>query len=486
MHDPEAVLPVTVGQLLSDLVDKDYSARATERSFWRRADRARHNFARGVDADGRAIMPAHPAETADRYATRLAMAIARPYVRSIINRYNDFVTRHEVERPDGGPQYDAIVKDATGNGKSLESLMKERLRKAQVEGVSYLLCDSLRPEAYPTAAAAASAGQRGVIRAVDADSVLASREVDGIVTQALILLSDMDGDFLWNVDSRAMQRISIDTKGDTWKTWKVTNVGEEIPHNYKGCPLVALNPEIDEGSDESQAAPIAESMRRICNLDSWHFEELQNITFTTTVLLGISAESVKNVEIGPGKVLCLPAEQGGSNPSIGKISADVSQADSLRRALADETKEMYRAAGLAAGNPLEVGQPESGVAKAFAFDEVAARLKALADAAEAAENLAIRRLANDGGWTYPGDAQWPDEFDAADLGVELERVIRLESASAPRVLVESAWRDYAEVAHSLSGEEKARLESELAGASARSTEVAASPFINPISRTAET
>lgn len=430
-------------------------------------------------------MPQHPAETGARYATRLHMAIARPYVRSIINRFNDFVTRHEVQRAKPSGAYEKILDDATGNGMSLDELMKKQLRKAQVEGVSYLLCDSLRPESFPTAAASVSAGQRGVIRAIDADMVLSHKSIDGIVTQALILLEDFNGYFLWNVDSQNVQRINLDSTDGNRNSWEVTEVLEAMPHNYGGCPLVALRPEIDDGSAESQAAPIAESMRRICNLDSWHFEELQNITFTTTVLLGVDAASVQDVAVGPGKALCLPQVPGGSLPSVAKISADTAQADSIRRALDNEAREMYRAAGLASGNPTEVGQPESGVAKAFAFDEIAARLKALADAAENAENLAIYRLATDAGWTYPGDAQWPDEFDAPDLAAELDLVIRLESAGAPRVLVENAWRAYAQISQQLDGSALARLDQELSDATKISQEISESPFISNSTRGTE-
>jgi len=474
------VLPLVAGKTLGDFLHPGYAAASTARAFWRHSHKAAHNYAGGVDAAGQSILPPHPNETESRFTQRKTAAIARPYCRSILSRFNDFVTRHDVVRAKAAGPYAAFIDDATGNGVSLDRLLKRALRRAQIEAASYLLCDALRPEQFPTAAAAQAAGQRGVVRLISADAILDWREVDGEIVEAAILLEDVTGFFIWNVDRSHVQRVEVE--GDrhaAWSGWKIANVFEAQTHTYGACPLVRLRPEFDEedgGNGDSQAAPIAESQRRICNFESWHWEELRNITFTTTVLLGVDPQTVKDVAIGPGKALCVPQAPGGSLPQVGKIAADTAQAQSLRDAVRDEIREVYRAAGLAAGNPEEVGAPESGVAKAFRFDEVAAKLKALADACEAAENGIVERLAKDGGWAYPGDANWPDEFDAPDLAAELDDVIRLESSHAPAVLVEQAWRDYAALAFSLDAAQTARLEAELTEASERKAEARENPF----------
>jgi hypothetical protein len=158
--------------------------------------------------------------------------------------------------------------------------------------------------------------------------------------------------------------------------------------------------------------------------------------------------------------LCLPGN-GSVAPGVAKISADTAQAESIRKSLAYEFGELYRAAGLAPGNPTEAGQPESGVARAFAFNEVEAALAGLAEAAERAENLAVRRLSADAGFPYPGDADWPDDFAPADLAADLEYTIRVITSPLPVVLKDEQVRRFAGNAYALKPEQLAALSAEL-------------------------
>lgn len=445
-----------------------YSAQAQARGFWRHSDRARWNYATGIDASGAPILSPHerePQGTKSRFERRQRQAIVRPYTRSIIDRFTDHVCRHEATRPEPSGTYGKLVEDATGNGTTLPKLMRRALRRAQVEGVSYLLADSSSEGLFTTAAEAAAAGKRPVLRLVPADQVLWWREWQGELVEALILFRDRDGKpFGWLVSDREQTRITLgqDKTGAT----VVVEIQPPTPHKYGGCPLVRLMPDLGGEGDEdcagesSQAAPIAESQKRICLLDSLLLEEIQSITFTTTVLLGVSADQVKDVAVGPGMALCLPGGTG-SQPGVDKISADTAQAESIRKSLGYELGELYRAAGLAPGNPIEVGQPESGVSKAFAFNEVEARLAALADAAEHAENLAIRRLSADGAFPYPGDSDWPDDFAPADLAADLEYTIRVLTSPLPQVIKDEQVRRYAGEAFDLQPEQQQELNAEL-------------------------
>lgn len=445
-----------------------FDAQATARAFWRWSDRARWNYATGTDAAGRAILAAHerePQGLGGRYERRRAQAIVRPYTRSIIDRYNDHVCREEAVRPGAAGEYGLLMADATGTGTGMPALMRRALRRAQVDGVAYLLADSSSAGAFASAAAAQAAGKRPVVRLVTADQVLWWRDWQGEVVEALVLFVDSDGrPFAWLVDRTTQTRIDLD-RGENGAL-QVSAVGPSESHSYGGCPLVRLLPDLGgEGDGDcvgetSQAAPIAESQKRICLLDSLLLEEIQAITFTTTVLLGVSSDQVKEVPVGPGYALCLPAT-GGSIPQVGKVSADTAQAESIRKSLSYELGELYRAAGLAPGNPTEAGQPESGVARAFAFNEVEARLAALADAAEHAENLVVRRLAADASFPYPGDADWPDDFAPADLVADLELTLRTLTSPLPRVLKNEQVQRYARGAYDLSPEQLAALEEQL-------------------------
>lgn len=456
-----------------------YAAQATARDFWRRSNRSRWDYSAGHDAGGREILPQHERELPDRFKRRSAQAIPRKYVGPILDRYNDHVCRGKVVRQGTGAVYDKIKADADGAGTSLDQFMRRALRSAQTEGLTYLLADANVDGAYATAADEIAAGRRPILRRISADGVPWWRDWQGQVMEAIVLLTDRDGStFGWYVTETTTQRISIDPKEG-----KVTNIEPPRQHTYGGCPLVRLVPLFDDDSDvgdDSQAAPLAEIQKLILNLDSLHHEELYGSTFTTPVFLGVSAEEVKDVIVGPGKGLALPGSDG-RTPALGKLGADPAQAQSLREATIGWVRELYRIAGLSPGNPTETGAPESGVAKAFAFNEVETRLAALADAAEAAENLSMQRMAKSWGFAYQA-ADWPDSFDVQTLADELETVIRITTSQLPDVLKDNAVRSFADHQFKLSPDEKTQLDEQLV----EPIEPPANPFAPPPGRMAGT
>ncbi len=462
-----------------------YAKQATARSFWRRAYWATHEFPSGVDAGGQPILPAHPRETDDRYTRRLSMSMARKYARAIVDRYNDHANRVPAKRPDVAGPYADLLLDATGSGMPLPVLMRRAMRWAQIERACYLLADANEAGVYVSAGQEAAAGKRGILRLVRADNVINWRDWQGQPVEALVTFSDRSGSlFAWYVTETFVQRIDYVIKDSAER---VTVINEPQAHAYGGCPLVRNEPEADDGSDDapldSQCAPLADSMKRLLNIDSWLLEELQSATFTVPVFLGVDKDQVAEVVVGAGKALCIPGS-GDKTPALGKLGADPVQAESLRTSIAAEIAELYRVAGLSPGNPTEAAQPESGVAKAFAFNEVEAKLSAIADATEHAENLAVRRLAAGFGWQYPGDADWPDSFATPDLAVELETAIRTVTSPLPQVLKDEQTRRYAQAAFTLSPEQAKALDDQLIENAKATQDRAADPFVNPPGRMA--
>lgn len=477
----------TAGEALE--VHPLYASQRAARSFWRRSDAARYDYATNLDAAGNAILPQHNREPNDNYLRRRRTAIARAYVRPIIDRYNDFVNREPAQRPDAedGTPYAQLLDDADGDGTPLASLMRRALRKAQVDAVSYLLADSNVTETFPSAAAEIAAGKRGIIRVIDPDQLVWWRVWNGHIVEAVICFQDRDGnDFAWYVTETTTQRIDLKRneklQASTTAQLTITTIHPPTPHTYGGCPLVPLSPIMtDDASlgEDSQASPIAEGQKRICNIDSWLHEEIMGATFTVTVFLGVSADQIKDVTVGPGQAMCLPSASGTGNPAVGKIGADPAQAASLLATLERETKELYRVAGLSPGNPLESGAPESGVSKAFAFNEIEAKCSSLADAAELAENTIIQRISSGYNFEYPGDADWPDEFSVADLGDELAKLLQMQSAALPPVLERAQIQRIANVGFSLDDDQKAELATELDAQQDFNLKVQQSKVVNP-------
>lgn len=477
----------TPGQPLQ--LHESYKARKQARNFWRRAYWSGPNFAAGKDAIGSQLLPKHERETEDRYTRRLTQAIVRRYPRYIIDRYNDHANRVPAERPESTGPYGQLLADATGSGLSLPRLMRKAMRMAQIQAEAYLLADFNMAGVFLTAADEAAAGKRGIIQLVKPDQVVWWSDWHGQVDSAVITFCDREGkDFAWYVTATTQQRVQLERKENELK---VVGADDEQKHNFKGCPLVRLVPEwddeVDGGDDsldsfDSQVAPLAESQKRILNIDSWLLEELQGSTFTTPVFLGVDPDQMANAVVGVGKGLAIPGGAGGT-PSLDKLGADPAQAESLRVSLDREVKELYRAAGLSSGNPTETAQPESGVAKAFAFNEVEARLSALADAAEDAENLVVKRLSSGSGWSYPGDANWPDSFATPDLVEDLEFTIRTITAPLPQVIKDQQVKTYAAEAYKFTPDQNAALETQMAAQQQQVQDDAENPFVNPPKQT---
>lgn len=445
----------------------DFSRQAKARSFWRRSDKAAWDYC-GVstssityDASGIwPILPRHERETLPRYERRKAQAIARGYQRQILDRFSDHVFRVPAARPDAVGEYGKLMADADGAGTKLPDLVKRALRRAQTEGPCYLLADSNQQAVYATKADEIAAGKRGVVTIVGADQVVWWRMWRGVVMEAIILLCDRDGeDYAYYVTETTAQRVNIQIKEGQIQP-VVISVEDEIPHSYGGCPLVAMVPQFgedDSPGNTSQGAPLAESIKRICNIESWLLEETQAVTFTTQVFIGVNADQVKSVEAGPGMAVCLESP----GASIDKLTADPAQAESLRSTLERETTELYRAAGITAFSPTQAQQPESGVAKAFAFNEIEAKLSALAQAAQTAENLTVKRLSSGNGWPYPGDTSYPANFALPDLADELDYVIRMTTSDLPAILKDKSIREFSQMSFRLNKEEQVELDAQL-------------------------
>ena len=106
--------------------------------------------------------------------------------------------------------------------------------------------------------------------------------------------------------------------------------------------------------------------------------------------------------------------------------------------------------------------PESGVAKAFRFNDLAANLSALADAVQDAHNAIMARICVGNGEAFPGKAAYPDDFEMPDYASEMTTLIQTVATSAlPGVIRQVAVRQFASRNLSLSDEEQAELEAQL-------------------------
>lgn len=386
------------------------------------------------------LLPRHENESETRHRRRRESAIVRPLVRHLVDRYVDHVCRHGKHVVAEGKAAE-FVGDATGLGKSLHTVTREALTCALVQGVAYGLVDNEAGGAYRSVAHAESAGARPIVRHVNPAQVLWERVWDGKVVAAIVSLEDRSGrPFLWAVDETESFRVELSGDPEAQSSWRVESVGERSAHGYGGCPLVRIE---HGGATSPEAGPWCDAQQRFAVFESLLQEELYGVTFTTHVFSNVSPETLAGVTIGSGKGICLPPHETGASPSVQKLSADVSQAGSLRDQLIYEVAELYRSAGLLAGVATQVGQPESGVARAFAFNEIEARLASLAELAEGFELRLCALAASAFGFAPPEKIAWPREFAPLDLQAAVAAAGQLKINGAPQVLIAAAWEKIA-------------------------------------------
>ena len=318
------------------------------------------------------------------------------------------------------------------------------------------------------------------------DSVVWWRDIDGILAEALVLLVNENGDkFARFYDAKATVDVELnqekDDKSEGITVLKVVKVNPPKPHKYGACPLVRLRPMFDDDEDgeaspgESQISPLAELNQAITNYLSLLNTEIYDCTFSQWIASGVAASQVKDVEVGNNRIICMPDPLA----KFASIGADPAQAESIANRINETQTELYRLAGVSTGDPLAgPGAPESGAAKAFRFNDLAANLAALADACEDAENAVMQRLFTAAGETYPGDVKYPDDFDMPDLAAELEGVIRVVTASAlPEIIKAKLVTRFADRNLALDDDEEAELAQQLKDG----PPVSADPF-NPTNR----
>jgi hypothetical protein len=426
----------------------EYDELQQARAFWRASYRGGRKYRDALDAEGQPVLIPHESEQASSagYKRRKRVTTPTGYCGPIVRRYNDFVWRRDPSVPEyvDGSVYAMLMDDATGTGVSMPGLLRKRLMRAQIDGASYVLIDSTMPRDAGQAVSEAEARARGyriVLRPIDAGSVLWFDD-----DNALVLMHDDAGQrFARHYNSTTMQDFTL--RKDSLI---VATAGEQIAHRIAGLPLVAMQPMLDDES-ESQVAPLAESQKAIFNFRSLLSEELYANTFTQWVLFGMPPDESKQsgVQYGAKRIFCVSDPQG----KMDRIGSEVEQAESLRRQIEQEMAELYRVAGVDGGNPTQSGAPESGVAKAFRFNDLSANLAAMADAVQRCWNTIMRRACGTVGETYPGDVKFPDDFAPPDYGQELVELINSMNSNLPPVIKRKTADRFVDRNLSLSDEE---------------------------------
>lgn len=439
-----------------------YNQARTRRKFWELSYQCYGpSYSRGVDGEGVPILRQHEREEDDDYKRRVQTAVPICMVGPILRRFNDFVFRKPAITDD---QFDEFYADVDGQSTDSEEFMIAGTLEAQIQGVSYILVDGTSNGEEKSQAQAETDGDRVVWRHVTADQVIQWRWFNGQLVEAAFLQMDKQGnDFVVWMNDTEVQRtpvtIKVNDGGLLITVPKDTEghliLGEVMSHGHASIPLIPIKPNF--GLQLSQAAALSEMQKSVARLRSLLDEEIANNTFTQTYVIGESAANVQRLTVGTKEAVFFP------NPltKVDHKGADPAQADSIRRSIDADVQELHRTAGIAS-DAGEAGPVESGVAKAFKFNDLAAILKSLATAAEQAQRKAEKLTAVVLG--IPDDyapVVYPDEFLMPIYEKELNEVIIAIQSPIPQVLKKQAVNRFVTRNSNLNEEDKLKLEQQI-------------------------
>ena len=467
---------VIVGKLLP--VEPSYQGDQVARAFWRLSYRTGRDYVKGQDANAQPILIQHESEDAQGFSRRVRTVKPRNFVGPIIRRYNDFVWRRKPERAGTDPDTVAFLSDVDGHGKDMDTYLKESLLNSEVERESFTLVAGrgIEPDApaqVTNLATMLSGGVGPALVRYDADAAVWWDDSHSGSLEKVMLITNSDkvknedGTTVNKVTVRYYDRdcfVDIECKAVMTRSdgLTVTAIGEEVAHGYGALPVVRLRPVFDPlagGPGESQAAPIAESQQAILNMLSLRNEELTNVTFTLMAIFGVSETDVGKVVIGSNRLITINNDKA----HVEKLGAEPAHAATIQAAIEDETKNLYRQAGL--GHDMNgTAKVESGIAKAFKFNDLAATLAALADAVEKAENQIWKLLAK---WGMKGEespTKYADDFNIPEFDEELKALSdALVSQDLPVVIRRKLVDRFAGRNLQLSPEEAEEMEDEMEG-----------------------
>jgi hypothetical protein len=447
---------------------QSYADDAIARAFWRESYRVSRRYIKSQDANGQSMLVPHEREDATGFSRRQRVTKPRNFVGPIIRRYNDFVWRRTAERGLSGQAAD-FAKNVDGSETSIDTFLKNALLVAQVERETYLLCDTKSKDGKVTSsitmsqAQAKAAGMRPVLTRIDADAVPWWMDNSGGTLVECIVLIDSKHARWYGETTYIDLTLSTEAAGqEEGKAGKrIESVGAELKHGYSSNPIERMRPSFDPlggGPGESQTSPLAESQQGIVQYLSLINEEIYNVTFSQWVAMGVSAEQLKELMANSNRILTIPDPNG----KLQAIGADPAQAATIAARIVDETENLYRTAGVnidASGGSLA----ESGIAKAFKFNDLAANLAALADSVERSENRVLLLFSQAWKWGAVEPTKYADDFNMPDFEKELKALCdSLVAVELPNVIRKKLVKRFASRNMTLSQDEKDELEHELA------------------------
>ena len=372
-------------------------------------------------------------ENDGEYQTRLYNT---PYVNhcaSVIDTYNSFLFREDVDRDFGSwaGAWDvrAFLEDCDYEGRSFDDFMRDVSRWSSIFG--HVWCILTKPNIGATTAAQEEAeGVRPYINLVTplvCSDWTWQRKANG--AYELVYLKYVEE----VVDRLQVVKVWRPDRIETWVLDQINRTAEirsTEPNQLGLIPAVLVYNQrsIEKGIGVSDINDIADICRMIYNMTSENEQAVRLGTHPTLVV-----PPTAQVGAGAGAMILL---QEGSDPGLNPYALEFSSSavDSIHstvKKLEEQIDKLANTGGIRATETRTM----SGVALETEFQLLNAKLSGKADNLELAEEQIWQLFGIYQGRSWEGEIKYPDSFNIRDTNREIEELARAKSAATdPRVL----------------------------------------------------
>lgn len=427
---------------------KNYSKMVVSRRFYQSAYKGGQKFRDAHDEYGDPVLWRYNEENYADYERRRKRGRVHPHLSSIIDKYVSFALRNGPKRMATTEWYDKFIHDVNNNGTDINKYLEHALTQSMINLEHYAIVSTNSLENVVLG----DTDVKPIIKSVYADDVPWTCISHDTVTKAIVLLQDdkyickqnPEGKYAIYADTVQIIKMTISKSNSDW--FVIKDIVDHYEHKLGRCPLIRI-------SSETEMTPsVANAMLDLFNYDSLLKQNCFNTTFNQKVYTGID-ERPDEINEGTDVAVGLP-----SGADVKFVAPPPSTITTIQNLISDNNKLINSYAGIGTAEPNQV---ESGLAKAFKFDELNVRIVNIIKSLEKFENNINKVAARAIGMPEVDHVAWPDDVSLPDRLSEFERTDKITSSNnIPNVLKRKEIESLAAL-YDLSEQQKRRLQIEL-------------------------
>ena len=386
--------------------------------YWLNSYKVDDGYTDILTPKGNKLINKFTCENKSDYTERVKRTTPRNYIGNIINSYTNIVFRNPPERDE---QFNELYNNVDGRGKPISKLLKAALQDTLIFGFSPLLIETQVSGGKLSIAQSKNLGLDERIIKIDPFAIANWTIVDDYLTEIIIRFVDDEANpFYRYYTSDFVQDIEVD------KNDRVKAISEPVEHGFDDIPVVLMQIEV---AYDSFVQPLSNAQRSITNYLSLVDTELYEQTFTRWSiplsedvsqddLLAIK-DSIQK-EWGSSRILFTV---GTGSPT--RMTADASQADSIRSQIKETEQQLFELSGVA---DQDVGMASSGESRRLSREKFYVIASDMADAVQATENKLLELIANRRG-TNVESTYYDKDFEVIEWSekiLELRDILSLD------------------------------------------------------------